>query len=503
MNQIQRSLLAGGVMVALAGGGIYWAQKDKEGRNQVREAKEKEKRAFPDVKSEDIVKLEIQHPSEKLTLEKTGSHWRATEPRPALAEDNTVDSMVSAVANLSFRTRFKAEEMPADRVELDKPNIKVAATLKDGRTIHIWVGRKNSFDDTAYVRAGEQPETAAVASTFAFHIAPFQKTFLDIRDKRLVVLATGDTVTLQVEVNGLKDATPFKASRIIAGEKPNWDDPWNLEEPIHARADGEEIGKTLQTLATVRAMAFVEGEKPDLKALGLDPPTFRITVQGRGRTEVVRLGRADDGTTMKYYAMREDNPVVVEVVETPFVGLIHNLLWWRDKRVVDFDRDLVREISTTLPDGKPITLVKEVQPDASIGAVTWKLTQPKEARAKGWKGSSALFGIYNFKVKSVVKDSAPTAAELETYGFNKPTQVVEVKDGAGKVLAAMLFGKRVGGDIYVMARGGTMVGLVDNGRRAELPSSVEDFEETEEGAEPGMPQQHGATPPGAPRPGPH
>jgi hypothetical protein len=268
-------------------------------------------------------------------------------------------------------------------------------------------------------------------------------------------------------------AASFQATRVVKDGRKQWDDAWRLTSPVEGVADREEINKLIQSLGSARALAFVDEDAKDLAAYGLDKPQFTVTVTGDGKATTVLLGNAKSGAALKHYMKRADSPQVAEITEMPELGLLKELLVWRDKRVLDFDRDAVKAISTTLPDGTALKLEKA--PGADGAAESWKMTAPKAGQAKAWKTSSLLYALSTFKVSRFVKEGGLTPEVIEKHGLKTPSRAVELLGVDGKELGALLLGREEGGQVFVMARGGAFVGAVDKGRLEELPRNAEDY----------------------------
>ncbi|MEW5848405.1 MAG: DUF4340 domain-containing protein [Myxococcota bacterium] len=476
MNQIQKSLLTGAVFVALAGGAAGLAYWDKKSRQGESERKEKEKLAF-DLKADDIQKVDVTNAQVHAVAERTAEGWKLTEPMVAPADDAIWTGMATALANLRLRTRFAEGELDPATVGLSAPETTVSVTTKDGKTYQLHAGNKSPFDDGQYVRAGEDAAKAPVAVTVSYNLGAFQKSLFEMREKRLITEAATSIDALEVlQKQPTDDAISFKVTREGEAGKHKYEDGWKLVTPVAAPGDREELGKVAGNLTGLKALAFVDETAAELARWNLVEPDITVKLNLAGTERTLLFGKVESGGVKKHYAKRADVPNVAEVSETDFNSLRKDLFTLRDKRLLDFDRDLVTTISATLPGGGKLTLVKSLADGG--GTEVWRVSEPKDAPARAWKATSLLYTLANFKMKRFVKEGVPSPAPadlLATYGLDKPMRTVLLQDGKGGELVTFLFGREEGGEVFVMAKGGTSVGAVDAKRLEDLPQSADEF----------------------------
>jgi hypothetical protein len=488
VNQIQRSLISTGVFVAVAGGVAALAVWDKKSRLAEDDRKEQDKKAFSDIKNEDVETLEIVHQGARVSLRKEGVDWRITEPMATAGDDGAIASVISAVTGLEIKKRLEPGKVQPAQVGLDKPETVVTLKTKDGKAAQLYVGKKSSFDESRYVRAGPDAATAEISIVSDHAVNGVQKVVADLREKRLVSLTSNEVDALEVTVHKPSDnAVSFKAMRSGESGKHGYDDGWKVTAPSVTNADREEMMRIVNAVSGLRATEFVDDEGKQLAKWGLDAPSVTIKLAAPNKEQAVTVSVVKNGTANKYYAKRADRPNVAEIPENVYTAALKDLFGLRDKRVLDFDRERVMRIAAVLPGGGQLTLEKQT----TDGDAEWKVVEPAKANAMSWKVSSLIYTLANFKVTRFAKEgleSPPPDKVLTEFGLEKASSVITLEDAEGKQMAKLLVGKQQGEELFVMAEGASFVGVVEARRLEDLPKKAEAFvdhsPEDGDGAEP-------------------
>jgi len=479
MNQIQKSLLSSGLVFVLGAGALVAISMEKKSRFLAEEKAGEDKKLFP-MKPDDVASLTLVRGADRIVVVKDGADWRLKEPLVALADEGNVSSMVGALTSLEAKARLKPDQLSPEKAGLTKPDITLDVKSKDGTSWSLWIGGKNTFDDSVYVRAGEHPDTADLATVAAYGVNAFQKSVLDLRNKRVTTLTGAQVDALEVTLLAPGDeAVSFKAVRSGQPGQHAFEDGWQLTAPVSTPADREVLAQMVNTLTGLRATDFVDETNANPARWGLEKPAATVKLSGGGKEETILLSLQANGSANKAYARRTDQPNVFEVPESGYASAFKSVFTLRDKRVVQFDRDAVKSLSMTLADGKTLTLVQDAAADAEEPG--WKITSPAPGNAQPWKVAALLYSLSSVAFRKFLAENvaAPAPADLlSQHGLTPPARTVTLLDGSGKQLARLLLGKEQGGDVVVMAEGGNTIGLIDSGKLSELPKTADDIVET-------------------------
>ncbi len=231
-------------------------------------------------------------------------------------------------------------------------------------------------------------------------------------------LAVDDLAAARLEAPGPDGA--MKAKMALAKK----DGKWRLSEPMDAATDDYEVGRLLQ--------AAVEGKyrqslkpgaagQPDLKALGLDPPAYRLTLTAKAkddkpaRTVTVDVGRKAAFGEGLYARLSGAEKVVVLERADLLERAGERLDKYRSRDLVTLVRDDVVRIEIQGEKGTCRIDRAEDNKDR------WVLAQPAAARADTEVVSAALGAALGLTATDFVDDAA---ADLGRYGLDKPRLVV-------------------------------------------------------------------------------
>ncbi len=224
---------------------------------------------------------------------------------------------------------------------------------------------------------------------------------------------------------------------------------WSFESPILARAAKNIVEVAINALNALNVKSFLDPRDTDLDRAGLTAPTLRVTLEGNARRETLLLGNAT-ATPGEYYAKIEDNAgVFTAVVPTPLLDVLRaSQETLRDPHVADFDPATVTSLTLAVP-GQPELSLLKLEPTAPVagGAVpsdpSAKASATAEALAKeGWQvvvrapGQAPVTSaadpevlaelLQKIRLLSARKflSDAPSAAEIENNGFNRPEREI-------------------------------------------------------------------------------
>jgi hypothetical protein len=210
-------------------------------------------------------------------------------------------------------------------------------------------------------------------------------------------------------------------------------DDWRLVAPVTAPADAPAASAIADALATIDIVAVLDENPTDLTQYGLEPARATVAFRTAGVDTLHRLkigNRTPTGSDI--YAQVEGDPRLLLVAAYREDTLNRTTFELRDKRVLDFAREDVDRITIEPASGPDVTLARE---DGD-----WRLTEPTTARADFSPVDSLISRVDQARMSSIVNESGeePTAAELRTFGLDRPRLVATF--GAGSNQARLAIG---------------------------------------------------------------
>src|SRR5215471_15131252 len=120
-----RGLLVATGMFAILAGVLYWS----DHRKPSAEAASPDAEVAPTILKLDegsIIKLELKKKdAPPILLAKTGSDWKITEPKPFVADQTTVSSMLSTISSLNSDRLVEEKSADLQRYGLSSPRLEL------------------------------------------------------------------------------------------------------------------------------------------------------------------------------------------------------------------------------------------------------------------------------------------------------------------------------------------------------------------------------------------
>lgn len=224
---------------------------------------------------------------------------------------------------------------------------------------------------------------------------------------------------------------------------------WSFETPILARASKTATEIAINQLNSLTVEEFPEGPSAAAESAGLASPSFRITVEGNNRRETMLLGNEVAGAPVSggaeseerlMYARFEDRPAVFTLrVPTELINKLRNAQEkLRETRILDLEGRIVTSLTLRAPGQPELTLQRLEAGAASGDAGAWQMVRrdptapgagPQTVRADGRTVSRLLQNLTALTVQPTESESgflsdAPSAAELENWGFTRPEREI-------------------------------------------------------------------------------
>jgi len=381
---------------------VYFTEyRGKEERQQQQAAEKKVVHFEP----KDVGEITLKHDNTTITAVRKGEkQWQITNPPGIEADSDEWERLAQSISDIQREDSIPASTADLANFGLDKPPVEIAVKLAAGRTTTIQFGSENPRKTLNYLKISDSNDVLLSPSK----ADAFKKTLTDLRNKKVV----------EVEATVI-DSVKFQD---ITLQKSGED--WNLKTPLAAKADPSEVSMLLSTVQFSRATGFAE-DSVDLKQAGLAPPAVQLTMHdGKANADrVLMFGKeAESG---KYYAKDAARPMIF-IVDSQIIDKLRRPVFdWRDKSIVQLNRDKIQEIE--IARGPDKFSFKKVEAD-------WKLP---DGRKLQWDKVSSMLNTLEFEKAKDIIDS-PKA--LSTYGLDAPKLQIAFKQGDSSPLQVAVGG---------------------------------------------------------------
>lgn len=220
---------------------------------------------------------------------------------------------------------------------------------------------------------------------------------------------------------------------------------WKLVAPIEVKADAAAVEGLASELSSTQVERTLEPDVVDWKDYGLEDPNLKITLGLEdGRRLNLELGDKDFNQASVFGKISHQAKVLV-LPTLLYTTVDKELFDFRDKSVLDFDREQVREVRVRSR-RKTFRLQKEGE--------DWSVREPVQARADRSEIRSLLSDLEFARVEEFLKRGA---GRLKAYGLNAPSSRVDLFLGDNRARKSLLVGKQVGTHFYAKDESGVDV----------------------------------------------
>jgi len=208
-------------------------------------------------------------------------------------------------------------------------------------------------------------------------------------------------------------------------------DGWQIVEPATLEADTSAVASLVSTLESLQSDRTVDEHPGSVEPYGLAPPRLTVAFKVTGETDERQLligERTPTGSDL--YAQVGGDPKLILIASYIEDSLDKTTFDLRDKTVLRFARDAVDAVTLEPTDGPTVTLGKSGD--------DWRLSAPVDASADFSTVDGLIGRLFQAHMQAIVASDEPSAADLRTYGLDKPTVIVRL--GAGSTQAALAVG---------------------------------------------------------------
>ncbi len=336
-----RGLLVAVALAAALGGLVYWSNRSKSGDTKTTDTTTK----VLTIPEDQIREVRIEKTGGEHTLVRKGDDgkWQIVEPEPLRADQDTVNSMVSALASLSADKVVEEKVDDVSPYGLNKPGLTVKVVRKDGKTFDVAIGDEVLTGSGSYARVAGDPRVFTIAS---YTKSNLEKTANDLRDKRLLTFDSEKLTRVNVNAQG----------QDIEFGKNNQND-WQILKPRPLRADGSQVEELIRKLkdAKMDTSVLPEDAKKAAAAFASGARVAVATVSDASGNQQLEVRKDKD---KNYYAKSSVVDGVYKVGSDLGEGLDKKLEDFRNKKLFDFGWSDPTKVEVRSGTNAPVTYAK-------------------------------------------------------------------------------------------------------------------------------------------------
>ena len=331
-------------------------------------------------------------------LEHSEAGWKITSPFPVAADSEAVARLLSNASGATLDRVVEDSAADLSIFGLDKPKLVLEVFprgLKESRKLYL--GNKNPGDTYLYAANAAAPRKVILLNSWA--LSDLNKNVKDLRDKKLLHVDRG-------RIGRLVSAGAGGGENLRLEKQ---DEQWRITSPLAVPAESDSVKNLLEKITGAEANGFIDTlAGGGLKAYGLDPPQFTLTLVEQGSAALHELQFGSRDSSGSYFARRREMDNLF-LAGADLVDLLkRDPAALREMALVSQPKDKIDRLTLALPLER-ITAVKD-------SGGSWRLSEPKAARADDSKIDGLLWDLKDLKAKSFLQ-SQP--ALVESY-FKQP-----------------------------------------------------------------------------------
>ncbi|MCF7688622.1 MAG: DUF4340 domain-containing protein [Cephaloticoccus sp.] len=404
----------------------------------------------------DIRSLKIYGPNvTTISLARQGDNWSLLEPIEWPANPHAVSRIINELQYLEHETSFSVADLKKNNQSLadyglERPRLII--TFTSGRhagggeqdpdePTTLKIGDETKVGNRLYVLSPDGSRVHVVNLSLARSLA------LPIEDLR------ADTVfsipVFEARSLNLQNAANLRVRVRREGNR------WAFEAPIIARASKPAVELTINALNALRVRNFISNGTADINPA--TNSTLRITIEGNNRRETLILGSEIGNTAipeptatttgatstrpdMEFNAVLDGKSTLFTVsLPAALVDALRNAQEiLRETKVLDFDPAAVTAITLAAPNRPDLTLqlLEAGATGANPVSSPWQIVrldpqQGPQTQPADTKVVQILLEKLRLLVAQKFVSDAPSDADLENWGFNRPEREITLTLGSG------------------------------------------------------------------------
>lgn len=373
-----------------------------------------------DFKTPQITKVELIRNGKTLSLKKNEESWKVSEEKiTAEGNESEITNLLNTIqaARIEQFIKEQPEQLTSYGLNNSKLTVKLTTSQKN-EPITLFIGEKSAH--------GFYAKTPLKENIFVINQSLFDtlnnRKFVDFLNKSLVDFNDDDLVKVTLRMDD--------GSVDLIRDKKDLQ-KWTMVKPVNMKANTATINSLLFDLKNVRIVEFITTHIKNSKTFNFEQPEKEINLTYKnGKTWALKLGNQTSSQD-HYFAQRSDDETVFTLQKSSVESIFRSLHDLKDRTVLKFDDDVVREIQ--IHDSK-LTFILKKSTDK------WNLTLPKPSDSiQSFIGKDILWTLNSIEFESVLaKDPGNTVT-----GLTNPKVSVKLLDGKSTILTHLLIGNPV------------------------------------------------------------
>jgi hypothetical protein len=422
---------------------VYLVEVKKHAKDE--EFKKSSKKIFTLAK-DSIEVLKFRNQNGFFHLQKVQEEWKIIEPLATEADNSTVTSMLLSLINADKDKEFNIKADEISSYGLDSRALFVQVKSNSGEEDSLKMGDKTPVGSFVFSNKND-----SVVFTLNQSVkTAFDKKFFDIRDKKLLHFQRDDV--RKVVIKTPREDFEFEKSSLS---------DWTFAN-INRPADNGKISGLLSKLQNNQIQAFVDEEGKQLKKYGLSTPKYQVELllgPEKGQKRFFMSGKIDG----KYYARDEARKPIFEIDTTIVKDVDRKRDDFRDKDIVDFDRNQVTRVRVVMGDTS-FTCIKDT-------AGNWFMDDSLRQEVERTNITSLFSWLDYTNISEFVKDGKYNPAD---YGFDSPRIKLSLYNSED-LLAEAIIGNVKNGSVYAVTNQFESVYLIPKTKLIDFKTNLDKF----------------------------
>jgi hypothetical protein len=390
-----------------------------KGGEERKKAEEAEKRVFQ-FERENLTWVNLKNYENTFRVIRGPSGWEFVEPIVTKSDDNQIALILTSLENAEIERIVVDSTLDLVPYGLDEPQVFLQVGTDSTTYDTLYLGHHNPTLSFVYAKLSGESRIFLLPATLYNNA---NKQFFALRDKT-VLFFDRDKVRRMI-LTRKDDTLVFERE----GEK------WWIKEPISVRGDHAKIARVVNTLNNMKAKEIVSEGGEDPAKFGFDNPWGRIDLFTEASPEMKSLILGKAKSNGDVYVKDISRETVFVVPPTVVTLIKDNVELFRDKKLLDFERDAVAEIGLVYPE-RLIRCERDTAGDWFVFTGDEPIRQPGNSA----RVSRLLSDLNGLTVEEFV---SVRGTSLEPYGMDKPQVVIELVDSMGESLTLMVGKKGV------------------------------------------------------------
>ncbi|BDC51218.1 hypothetical protein F183_A35340 [Bryobacterales bacterium F-183] len=239
-------LVAVGLLV-VAGGAAYWTYTNEQAKEGKPAADAPPKIA--EIPDSQVTQIEFRRPGQPPTIiKRTGNvTWALTSPKEMRADTDAITPLLTLLGNLTSDSLVDANNKDWKTYGLETPALELVISKKDGKTQTLQIGDEQPAGGSMYVRMAGDSKLYTLGT---FNRATLDRTWKDLRDKRLLSLSADELTKLEFTAKGATVEFGKNASK-----------EWQIVKPEQFRTDNAVVDEAAGKLLEIKVDPTVTDEE--------------------------------------------------------------------------------------------------------------------------------------------------------------------------------------------------------------------------------------------------